>query len=201
MNSPTPHPHYEALDLLKSGYSNSQEVIRFLDTKVAIINAAVTLILGFAVCLAKWWVEKIPEISFSWHKWEKVLFFAHPILLLCVGTFGLVIIAKSANVWKPNHSLLTPEDFTALFPEWDGDQIPEHFADSYLRTLAGGGQLTPASVASEYAIQCKVLGKKLHAKIAAARKLSPWFTALYLAVAAETLAVVFCITWRFVHFL
>ena len=199
MNTPSTPPQYEALDLLRSGYSNAQEVIRFLDTKVAIINAAVTLILGYAVCLAKWWIERTPEISPSWHKWEKALFFAHPILLLFVGTFGLVIIAKSANVWRPNHSPLTQENFTALFPEWDGNQIPEEFADGYLRNLASGGILSHSLVAAEYAIQCRVLGKMLHAKISAGQKLSPWFTALYCAIATETVAVIFCVTWKFVH--
>lgn len=199
MNTPTSPPQHEALDLLKCGYSNAQEVIRFLDTKVVIINAAVTLIMGFAVCLAKWWIEKIPEVSPSWQKWEKLLFLAHPILLLAVGIFGLVIIVKSANIWRPNHSLLTQVNFTALFPEWDGSQISEGSADNYLRGLADGGPLSHASVASEYAIQCKVLGKILHTKISATRNLSPWFTALYRAIAAETAAVIFCVTWKFVH--
>lgn len=200
MNPPTTTPtQYEALDLLRSGYSNAQDVIRFLDTKVAIINAAVTLILGYAVCLAKWWIEKTPEISSSWNNWEKVLFLAHPILFIGVGTFGLVIIAKSANVWRPNHSPLTRESFTSLFPEWDGKKIPEVFADSYLRNLASGGPLCHTSVAAEYAIQCKVLGEMLHNKISATQKLSPWFTALYCAIAIETVAVICCVTWKFVH--
>ncbi len=91
---------------------------------------------------------------------------------------------------------LTQENFTALFPEWDGNQIPEGFVDSYLRNLANSESLNHTSVAAEYAIQCRVLGKMLHAKISAAQKLSPWFTALYCAIAAETVAVIFCVTWK-----
>jgi len=197
MNPPTTTPtQYEALYLLRSGYSNAQDVIRFLDTKVAIISAAVTLMLGYAACLAKWWIEKVAEISPSWHTWEKAMFFVHPILLLLVGSFGLVIIIKAANVWRPNHSPLTQENFTALFPEWDGNHVTLEFVDGYLRNLANNESQSHTSVAAEYAIQCRVLGKMLHNKISAAQKLSPWFTRLYCAIAAETIAVIFCVTWK-----
>src|ERR1017187_10623174 len=72
-----PHPGEKLLEqtLLhaKDGYENSQEVIKFVDTKTAVITGLNTLIGGSLVALLKWSIESeedshatLPELA-SFH--------------------------------------------------------------------------------------------------------------------------------------
>src|SRR5689334_6538588 len=61
----------QALLHAKDGYKNSQEVIKFVDTKTAVITGLNTLIVGSLVSLLKWSIESekgshatLPELAF-----------------------------------------------------------------------------------------------------------------------------------------
>lgn len=168
-----------------------------MDAKVALINTGATILLGYSAFLGKWWIENIPKTTNSWACWEKVGYLLHIVFLVLIGIFGLMIFIKSKRVWFPNHSPLKIEDFTALFPEWDGTRLKKESVDVYLRNVAEGSMTNDRTIAGEYAIQLRVLGNILYNKIQAGQEMVPWFKRLYWAIGAETLAVLFCVSWRF----
>jgi len=189
-------PQPEVLDLLKDSQKNCQEVIRLLDGKVAIISTAVTLLLGYAAFLGKWWMGYIPKDSSEWACWEKIMYLSHLFFLAGAGICSGMVFVKSKRVWFANHSSLKKEDFTALFPEWDGVEIPQSFVDDYLRNVAAGRFTDHRSVADEYAIQLRKLGGFVYHKIEAVQQMIPWFRKLYIFIGIETIAVVTCMAWK-----
>src|SRR4051794_8119336 len=67
----------QTLQHAKDGYKNSQEVIRFVDTKTAVITGLSTLIAGSLVAILKWSIESDAEANLQ------LLARGHPCIAFC----------------------------------------------------------------------------------------------------------------------
>lgn len=155
----------------KEGYKNSQDVIKFVDTKTAVITGLNTLIGGSLVALLKWSMESekdshatLPELA-SVHPCMVVWFY-----LLVIGCFIAALVCITAAIWsviarpRPRH---LENKFTVLFPLYR--QRDEAAACRTFEEKLKG--MTKEQVLLEYEDQIKVvgmiLGKKLkHIRIA-----------------------------------
>lgn len=167
-----------------------------MDAKIALINTVTALVFGYVAFLGKWWIDCAAKDAIVWNSTEKLGFMIHLPLIGLATFFGVKVFIESKKVWHPNHSALKKEEFTALFPEWDGQQIDQEFVDLYLQNIAGGSYVHGRNVGSEYAVQLRIVGKIVHAKIKAGQKVLPNFKLLCIFVGLETVALVFCMCHR-----
>jgi hypothetical protein len=159
------------LEHAKEGYKNAQDVIKFIDTKTAVVTGLSTLIGGSLVAALKWSVESEKNS----HATLLQLAQYHPCVvhwfyIFVAGCFAATFVCIGAAVWsviaraRPRHLENT---FTLLFPIYK--QRDETAACEVLSNKLRG--ISKEQILLEYEDQLRVvgmiLGKKLkHVRIA-----------------------------------
>ena len=148
----------QTLGHAKDGYQNTQEVIRFVDTKTAFVTGLSTLAAGALVAVVKWVIEadgesrpNMTQIAKS-HPTLATYFYILVALSLCVALLCLVaavgsVIARS----RPKH---LENKFTVLFPTYKYAERREA-CRTIEEKLRG---MTTADVLSEYEDQLRIVG-------------------------------------------
>jgi hypothetical protein len=142
----------------KEGYRNTQDVIKFVDTKTAVVTGLSTLAAGALVTVVKWVIEadgesraNMTQIAES-HPCLAPWFYAFVSLslasaLFCVGAAVWSVIARS----RPKH---LENRFTVLFPIYR--YRDRHAACRTIEEKLRG--MTPADMLSEYEDQLRIVG-------------------------------------------
>lgn len=147
------------LEHLKAGYSNAQEIIRFVDTKTSFLTGAATLTTGFILEAARQYAEMSGNI--------KQNFAIHPYLscvLISVGQYALFF--GGLCIWCCVLSLIarppvrkSKRGSAVLFPFYQGSQ-PEQ---DYITSASQG--LTRKQILKEYEAQIWNVGLILQKKV------------------------------------
>lgn len=155
----------------KEGYKNAQEVIKFVDTKTAVVTGLSTLIGGSLVAVLKWSVESEKNSHATlqhlaeYHPWVVQWFY-----ILVATCFAAMFVCIAAAVWsviaraRPRR---LENRFTLLFPIYK--QRDEKAACEVLSNKLRG--ISKEQILLEYEDQLRIvgmiLGKKLkHVRIA-----------------------------------
>ncbi len=152
--------YQERIDHLKAGYDNTQNVVRFLDTKASAVVAGATAVFGLNVALIKWF------FSFVHSYYEKVehwcdFWFAPLWLMLVPAGFMSYYLFRALR-----HAYLTliPRDTgsskpSALFPMIPTvDEGSKQDATS-ARIELYGSNCTHANAIQDYTEQLKQMGR------------------------------------------
>lgn len=100
--------HENRVKHLAAGYSNSQSVVRFLDTKATAVVGIVPIILGALAGITSWILGDADWLNYMWDaEWSNCYWVVH--VLLVVGTLLLCIVTAVGAVWKAMHAL-SPRD-------------------------------------------------------------------------------------------
>jgi len=161
----------QALLHAKDGYKNSQEVIKFVDTKTAVITGLNTLIVGSLVSLLKWSIESekgshatLPELAFV-HPCIAAWFYA---LVTCCFVAALICLAAAIwSVLARSRPRRLENNFTILFPLYR-EREETAACQAFEEKLKG---MTKKQILVEYEDQLRIvgmiLGKKLkHIRVA-----------------------------------
>lgn len=148
----------QTLGHAKDGYQNTQEVIKFVDTKTAFITGLSTLAAAALVAVVQWVIEgdgesrpNMTQIAESYPTLA-TYFYILVALSLCVALLCLVaavgsVIARS----RPKH---LENKFTVLFPTY-GYADRREACQTIEEKLKG---MTTADVLSEYEDQLRIVG-------------------------------------------
>jgi hypothetical protein len=164
----------------KEGYKNAQDVIRFVDTKTAVITGLSTLIAGSLVGILKWSIESEKDS----HATLADIALIHPCWIVCFYIlvalcFCATFVCITAAVWsvlaRPRPRNLDNK-FTILFPFYKKRQETDacHVFEKKLKGM------TITEVLTEYEDQLRVVGliisKKLkHIRVASFALLTELF--------------------------
>jgi hypothetical protein len=155
----------ETLAHAKEGYKNAQDVIRFVDTKTAVITGLSTLIAGSLIGILKWSIESDNDS----HATLADIAVIHPCWIVCFYVlvalcFSATFVCITAAIWsvlarsRPRH---LENKFTILFPCYK----KRHETDAcrvFERKLKG---MTINEVLLEYEDQLRVVGLILSKKL------------------------------------
>jgi hypothetical protein len=161
----------EALAHAKEGYKNAQDVIKFVDTKTAVVTGLSTVIGGALVGVLKWAIESEKDT----HATITELALYHPcaagwFYFFVTTCFAAMFVCIAAAVWsviaraRPRH---LENKFTVLFPYYK--QRDETAACQVISGKLAG--MSKGQILLEYEDQLRVvgmiLGKKLkHIRVA-----------------------------------
>lgn len=164
-------PLDDTIEHAKEGYKNAQDVIKFVDTKTAVVTGLSTLVGGSLVAVLKWSVESEQESRATLQQLAEY----HPNTVLwfyifVAGCFAATFVCIAAAVWsviaraRPDH---LENKFTVLFPIYK--QRDETAACEVLSHKLRG--ISKEEILQEYEDQLRIvgmiLGKKLkHVRIA-----------------------------------
>jgi hypothetical protein len=155
----------DTLDHAKDGYRNAQEVIKFVDTKTAVVTGLSTVLAGFLVLVLKWSVE----LSGNFKPNLGQLTSAHPCLSACLYFLVLVsltaaIVCLCAAVWsviaraRPTN---LENAFTVLFPFYRQRDAADA-CRVFEQKLTG---MTGTEILKEYEDQLRIVGMILGRKL------------------------------------
>jgi hypothetical protein len=153
------------LDHAKVGYQNAQDVIKFVDTKTAVVTGLSTVLGGFLLVVLKWSVE-LDGVS---RPNLKQLTAASPCIaiwfyLLVLISLGSAIACLTAAVWsviaraRPNH---LENKFTILFPLYR-ERDATAACRAFEQKLKG---MTVGEIINEYEDQLRIIGMILGKKL------------------------------------
>jgi len=149
----------------KAGYKNAQEVIKFVDTKAAVITGLSTVTAGFLLATLKWSIEshgvsrpRLYQVTAT-HTCAAVFFYVFVVLsllslLVCLAAAVWSVIARS----RPRN---LENAFTILFPIYrrrDATQACRTFE----RKLKG---MSKSDILTEYEDQLRIVGMILGKKL------------------------------------
>jgi len=162
-----------SLDHAKAGYKNSQEIIRFLDSKCGAVIGLVTLVTSLPFVIFKWIAEQKPDSPWCLGTLAKdspklwwiaagfaVLGVASGLIALLTALHGLRARSRSGGGPTP-----------ILFPMLDPNKNLVDATQSFSRLQAG---LSYADIVHEYEGQLLNVGMILHAKAQHLRR-AFWF--------------------------
>lgn len=153
------------LDHVKVGYQNAQDVIRFVDTKTAVVTGLSTLLGGFLLVVLKWSVEldgisrpNLEQLTAA-SPTMAILFYS-----LVLISLGAAVTCLSAAVWsviaraRPKH---LENRFTILFPFY---RVRDATAACrvFEQKLKG---MTVSEIVNEYEDQLRIVGMILGKKL------------------------------------
>jgi hypothetical protein len=153
------------LDHVKVGYQNAQEVIKFVDTKTAVVTGLSTVLGGFLLIVLKWSVEldgvsrpNLEQLTAA-KPCIAILFY-----LLVLTSLGSAVVCLSAAVWsviaraRPRH---LENRFTILFPFYrqrDATDACKVFEQKFKG-------MTTVDILNEYEDQLRIVGMILGKKL------------------------------------
>lgn len=167
-------PDSSSLDHAKAGYANSQEVIRFLDTKAGALIALATGAIAFGVLTVKWFLElgATSSLSVAWFVQNSPHLFCFAACAVCLG-----VLVGAIAIWCCLHSLNArppkfdrahgkrPPILFPLFNPKDRTQLRSaHRSFARLRRPLHGRE-----IAAEYELQLRRIGTILHEKVCCLR--------------------------------
>ena len=155
----------ETLDHAKDGYRNAQEVIKFIDTKTAVVTGLSTLLGGFLLLVLKWSVELNGNLTpnlgqlTSAHLCLATCFYflvlvslLAAVLCLCAAVWSVIARARPTNLENA---------FTVLFPFYRRRDAAEA-CRQFERKLGG---MTKTEIIKEYEDQLRIVGMILGQKL------------------------------------
>ena len=155
----------DTLGHVKVGYQNAQDVIKFVDTKTAVVTGLSTVLGGFLLIVLKWSVEldgasrpNLEQLTAA-KPWIAIWFY-----LLVLISLGSAVVCLSAAVWsviaraRPKH---LENRFTILFPFYKQRDAADA-CRAFEQKLKG---MTTVDILNEYEDQLRVVGMILGKKL------------------------------------
>ncbi|BDS04996.1 hypothetical protein NT6N_00360 [Oceaniferula spumae] len=152
-------------ELTERGYENVQSVAARMDTKATLLNTVSFIMMAYLLALGKWWITMAKGLD-RHDCWSMVG------ALIALAGIGVSIYSiyqtfrYTSKLWLPQHSLLTEDSFSVMFPEWDGRKIPKEFVEQHYSALQNGGR---DAAQKEITKQSIVMGGIIYNKIENAR--------------------------------
>lgn len=122
-----------SVNAVVEGYANMQAVIRLLDAKAVLINTFQVALLGYVLCLIKWWSEYALISAGKWSAPEWVGGSLYLIVACFIVRYAWLVFSATSGIWFPNHSPCNEATFSSMFPELKpGDEKMAKFAQNTL---------------------------------------------------------------------
>jgi hypothetical protein len=174
------------LEHAKAGYSNAQEVIRFLDSKAGALIGLSSVTTGLGLVVLKWFIELNERSPLS----IQTLTIKHPeyiysagivtIVGILLGSIAILCCLHGLNARSPFRDRRDGRRPPVLFPMYNPDRHLRLAHESFAKITAG---MSERDIAGEYEQQLKRVGAILHEKIACLRyavKLMEYQVALFI---------------------
>jgi hypothetical protein len=155
----------DTLEHAREGYQNAQEVIKFLDTKTAVVTGLSTLLGGFLLVVLKWSVEldggRSPSLGqvtsaypciAAWLYLFVLVSLLAAIVCLCSAVWSVIARARPTKL---------ENEFTVLFP-WYRQRDAADACRVFERKLSG---MTKVEILKEYEDQLRIVGMILGRKL------------------------------------
>lgn len=168
-------PEYaETVAHARAGYSNAQDIIKFIDTKSGVVTGLVTVSLGLPFLVIQWLAEQETDAFLNLEQIAKrsqwLAGISMALLILGIGA-GLFALLKSLSGLLPR-SPAARMDVTILFPMFHPTRNKRKALKSLTRLTAG---LSQKEVLREYEIQLFRVGQILHEKTQLLHQTGKWF--------------------------